>query len=144
MRKYAYLALGLLISGCTTIDSDEYLFTPEPMKKVGASQQPLTSIDKVIAGMTYEEVMALMGDKVKIGFQEGAESVDTYGAMSLRNPFRIEMLTVENLPHLVVFFVTQVNASDGQVTDDELTPVVFKDNIMLGKGWDFLEELRNK
>lgn len=133
----------LLIGGCTTISSDEYTL-PEPMKKVDAPQKPLTSIDKVSEGMTYEEVMALMGDEVKIGFQEGAESVDSYGAMALRNPFRIEMVTAADVPHLVVFFVTQINASDGQVTDDELTPVVFKDNIMVGKGWSFLEELRNK
>lgn len=144
MKNLIYLILCLFISGCTTIESDEYLFTPEPMKKVDAPQKPLTKIDQVAEGMTYEEVMALMGDQVKIGFQEGSESVDSYGTVALRNPFRIEMLTAEGVPQLVVYFVTTINASDGQVTDDELTPVIFKDNLMSGKGWEFLEELRNK
>lgn len=144
MKKLVYPLAMLLLTGCATMEPDQIsLDKAVPTTPARPKQQPLTPIGQIRNGMTYEEVMALMGNEVKIGFSETETSAESYGSMSMRNPYRIEMLTANEIPHLVVYFLTQINQSDGEVTDDELTPVVFKDNIMIGQGWDYLESLQN-
>ncbi|MBZ0166489.1 MAG: DUF3192 domain-containing protein [Candidatus Omnitrophica bacterium] len=144
MNKLIYPLVMLLLTGCATLEPDQIsLDKAVPAIPARPKQQPLTPIGQVRNGMTYEEVMALMGNEVKIGFSETESSTESYGSMVMRNPYRIEMLTANEIPHLVVYFLTQINQSDGEVTDDELTPVVFKDNIMIGQGWDYIESLQN-
>ena len=129
MKNFIYLILCLLISGCETINSDEYLLASSSINEVGTQSKAMTRIDLVKNGMTYEEVMSLMEGEVRLG------------AMEAKNPFRIEMLTKNNIEYLVIFFVTQINILDDPITDDELTPVVFKESRVVGKSWEFLKAL---
>ncbi len=143
MKNILFVCLGLLLVGCSTVQEGDYGYVPEALRQPPAPRQSLTSIDQVKEGMTYQEVMALMGDQVKIGFQQGDEAAESFGAVGLRNPYQIEMLEAGGVQHLVVYYVTKINNSDGQITNDELTPVIFKDNLMLGKGWDFFDSLKS-
>lgn len=34
-------------------------------------------------------------------------------------------------------------AADGAVSEDELTPLVFEKDVLVGNGWNFLNQLRN-
>ncbi len=144
MKKLMTPLAVLLLAGCATMEPDQ-ISLDQPPRAVPARpvQKPLTPIDQIRTGMTYDEVMALMGQEVKIGFSESDSSAESYGAVAMRNPYRIEMLNANNTPHLVVYFLTRINKSDGQVTDDELTPVVFKDNVMIGQGWNYIESLQS-
>lgn len=144
MKKLIYPLAVVLLAGCTTMEPDQIsLDQPIATPPDRPRQEPLTPIGQIRNGMTYEEVMALMGHEVKIGFSESETSAESYGAVAMRNPYRIEMLNADDTPHLVVYFLTQINNSDGQVTDDELTPVVFKDNLMIGQGWGYIESLQS-
>jgi hypothetical protein len=58
----------------------------------------------------------------------------------LQNPHRNEVYEVAGSTWEVLFYYTRVVADDGQVTDDELTPVVLRDGILVGIGWDFWAE----
>lgn len=60
-------------------------------------------------------------------------------------PYRTETMSGANGVNLLVqLYHTDMKAWDGAVTDDELTPVVFKDNILIGWGWLFLDDAVQK
>lgn len=144
MKKLIYPLAAVLLTGCATMEPDQIsLDRPPSAVPARPKQKPLTPIDQLRNGMTYDEVMALMGQEVKIGFSESGTSAESYGSVAMRNPYRIEMLNANDTPHLVVYFLTRINNSDGEVTDDELTPVVFKDNVMIGRGWNYIESLQS-
>ena len=145
MKKSLCVLAGLLVFGCSSAQLGDYGYDPatDTSVPVDLPRQSLTNIDEVESGMTYPEVMELMGDQVKIGFQDSDQKNGSPDAVGLRNPYQIEMIEADGGQHLVVYYVTSVNNSDGQITNDELTPVVFTDNVMVGKGWDFLNELKS-
>lgn len=146
MKNLIYMLSILLLAGCATMEPDQISLDQPPRSKkepMRLEQKPLTPIGQIRKGMTYDEVMAIMGQEVKIGFSESDTSAASYGSVAMRNPYRIEMLTANDIPHLVVYFLTQINKSDGEVTDDELTPVVFKDNVMVGQGWNYIQALQS-
>ena len=58
----------------------------------------------------------------------------------LQNPHRNETYQTEDSYWEVLFYYTDVVADDGLVTDDELTPVVLRDGMLVGIGWDFWAE----
>lgn len=145
MKKSLCVLAGLFVFGCSSAQLGDYGYDPatDVPAPMDLPRQSLTSIDELQNGMTYPEVMELMGDQVKIGFQKSGEEGDSADAVGLRNPYQIEMVEAGDGQHLVVYYVTSVNNSDGQITNDELTPVVFTDNVMVGKGWDYLNELKS-
>lgn len=144
MKILTFPLAVLLLAGCATMEPGQVSLdkTPRPTAAL-PERKPLTPIDQIRNGMTYDEVMALMGREVKIGFSESDTSAQSVGTVAMRNPYRIEMMNAGDAPHLVVYFLTSINKSDGEVTDDELTPVVFKDNVMIGRGWGYIESLQD-
>ncbi len=129
MKNLIYLILILFISGCETINSDDYLLASSSIPEAVVPIKALTKIDLVNNGMTYEKVMTLMEGEVN------------FGGTITKNPYRIETLSKNGLEYLVIFFVTQINILDDPITDDELTPVVFKESLVVGKSWEFLKAL---
>lgn len=59
-------------------------------------------------------------------------------------PYRTETMSGKGVTLLVALYHTDLKAWDSAVTDDELTPVVFKDNILIGWGWMFLDDQAQK
>lgn len=111
------------------------------------------NLDKLRVGMTRDEVIDLMG----IGEEHqliGSETQgpigtgrDTMGVMSVRiptgnnapvlyNPQRSEIYQgADGSTWEVLFYYTHVVRDDGMVTDDELTPLVLRDDTLTGWGW---------
>jgi hypothetical protein len=111
------------------------------------------NLDKLRVGMTRDEVIDLMG----IGEEHqlvGSETQgpigtgrDTMGVMSVRiptgnnapvlyNPQRSEIYQgADGSTWEVLFYYTHVVRDDGLVTDDELTPLVLRDETLTGWGW---------
>ncbi|MCB9719636.1 MAG: DUF3192 domain-containing protein [Candidatus Omnitrophica bacterium] len=144
MNKLIYPLAVLLLAGCATMEPGQVSLDQPPRAMAARPERkPLTPIDQIRNGMSYDEVMALMGREVKIGFSESDSSAQSVGTVAMRNPYRIEMMNAGDTPHLVVYFLTSINKSDGEVTDDELTPVIFKDNVMIGRGWDYIDTLQS-
>lgn len=78
-------------------------------------------INKLEMGMTIQEVTSLLG-----------------------KPYRTETLQGKEKVLLVYFYWTDIKSADGAITDDELTPLVFDDNILIGWGLGFLKDNENK
>jgi len=81
-------------------------------------------------GMTPEQVIA------RIGPGNGA---DLLGNFSLPNPYKTEMYPAGDDTFRILFFYSQRTKADGNITDDELMPVVFKNGLLDGFGWSYWE-----
>jgi hypothetical protein len=78
-------------------------------------------INKLEMGMSRQEVTKLLG-----------------------KPYRTETLQGADKVLLVYLYWTDIKSADGAITDDELTPLVFDNNKLIGWGWSFLEDNKNK
>lgn len=56
-------------------------------------------------------------------------------------PWKTESFIKGDKPHVVLYYVTQ-RIPDGTTTDDEMTPVVFRDGTLIGWGRRFFSDLR--
>ena len=84
--------------------------------------------------MTKEQALVIMGTQ-------------TYETElgSINNPYRTETThTKDGDPVLLVFYYTDVKARDNAITDDELTPLVFEDDKLVGWGWSYLDNNTQK
>jgi len=110
------------------------------------------NLEQLRVGMTRGEVIDLMGigEKHQLVGSETQGPVgtgrDTMGVMSVRipvgnnapvlyNPQRSEIYTGDGSSWEVLFYYTHVVRDDGMVTDDELTPLVLRDDTLTGWGW---------
>lgn len=61
---------------------------------------------------------------------------------SITNPYRTESgLTIDGRPMEIVYYYTDIKSggiADDSITDDELTPLVFEQDVLVGWGWQFL------
>jgi len=87
---------------------------------------------KLSIGMARGEVLNIMGTK----------TIHTLGIPSaINNPYRSEVLYGKNGKTLeVLYYYTDIQRRNGAITDDELTPLVFDDDILIGWGRGFLQE----
>ncbi len=109
------------------------------------------NLDRLEPGMTREAVMETMGtesvraagtEAAGLGVREDSLSVSRIeipvgDRPVLQNPHRTETFEAGGHAWEVLFYYTQLVRDDGLVTDDELTPVVLRDGILVGRGWDF-------
>jgi len=88
----------------------------------------------LLLGMTKTEVLEVM-DTNTVAFHWFGE-VD-----QLTNPHRIEAFRDSlGTEYEILFYYTDLKEPDGAITDDELTPLVLKDNQLIGWGWSFVNE----
>ena len=81
-------------------------------------------------GMTPEQVIAHIGPGI---------DADFLGNGALPNPFKTEMYPAGDDTFTLLFFYSQRTVADGNITDDELMPVVFKNGLLDGWGWSYWE-----
>ena len=78
-------------------------------------------------GMTKFDVLQIMG----------TETIE-----SVNNPYRVETPKgKDGALYEVLFYNTDKKKKGDLITDSELTPLVFKDNALVGWGWAFLSEV---
>jgi hypothetical protein len=122
----------------------------------GFREDNIRNLDRLRTGMTRDQVFDIMGTKsVSVSGTESAGPVgieeDTLGVSQvqipvggpkpvLQNPHRNELYRAAGSNWEVLYYYTAVVSDDGRVTDDELTPVVLRDDTLVGSGWDYLAE----
>ena len=63
----------------------------------------------------------------------------------MKNPQRVERVTgPDGAAYDVLFYYTDLKARDDKITDDELTPLVFRGHELAGIGYGFLARLSPK
>ena len=134
MRAIVYPLL-LVLTGCSTfmIDSVEQL--RENNKK---------NIAQLAVGTPRVEVEKLMGD-MAAGGKAGDILFGRLQYLEVKNPMRVERITgSDGAAYDVLFYYTDLKARDDKITDDELTPLVFRGHELAGIGYEFLGKLKSK
>jgi len=134
--RITIIILSLFLSGCVSVGVE-----PTPQKQVsGKEKKALTQMNQVFVGMTYQEVSNLMGERVFIGYEGIAGDPQP---IALQSPYRVETLKDGEKSYEVLYYFTHIQKADGMIADDELTPLIFEEERLIGKGWDFLFKLKN-
>jgi len=103
-------------------------------------------------GMSREEVLAVMGTGKVRTYPSPWVLLTPFIIFyplhidSVTNPYRNETTkAVEGVPAEIVYYYTDVRsggpaATDPEISEDELTPLVFEDGNLVGWGWSFLHQ----
>ena len=125
----AILSVLLILTGCETF-----------MEQSGWDRTAPAS--RVHAGMSKAEVMAALGGKVVIGYENTDKGPESFVPVEVPNPYRREKFVKNGKSYEVFYFFTGVKKADGKVTDEELKPYVFEYDLLVGEGWAALERIR--
>ncbi|MFC1808941.1 DUF3192 domain-containing protein [Candidatus Omnitrophota bacterium] len=120
MNKILVLALCCIFLGFSS---------PENLRT-----QNRTNLIKLTPGMTKAQVLHIMQ-------QNEAEDFDEDGTYAINNPYKSETLKGKRKTFEVVYYHTEVIERDRILERDELTPVIFFENKLLGWGWMYLREI---
>ena len=118
------------VAGCSTLMVD-------PLEQLRTNNKQ--SLAKVAPGMTRMQVESVMGhERVGGGLPEVVFGRVQY--LRAKNPMREETVRgADGRDYLVLFYYTDVKQLDDKITDDELTPVVFREGKVVGVGYAFLK-----
>ena len=122
--------MALLASCASSQTSNRAFFSSlERVRNTNRDNLVLLSV-----GMTKPEVLRLMG----------TQTVETE-FMTITNPYRIQSFQGGGgETHEIVFYYTDRKKTDGAITDDELTPLVFRAGRLKGWGWPLLDQIISK
>jgi len=85
-------------------------------------------------GQTRQQVLEEMGTEPQT-FNKGAFRSDGV----VPNPYDSETHMMGSTEIEVLYYATNVQNTDGVITNDELTPLVLVDGILVGWGWTYLQ-----
>ena len=129
------LLLASTLAGCSTLMIDSFEQLRENNKK---------NIAQLALGMPRAQVEKLMGD-ASAGGKAGDIVFGRLQYLEVKNPQRVERITgSDGAAYDVLFYYTDVKARDDKITDDELTPLVFRGHELAGIGYAFLGALAPK
>ncbi|MCA9398268.1 MAG: DUF3192 domain-containing protein [Candidatus Omnitrophica bacterium] len=141
MNKYFIFFLLVSLTGCVAVKVAPESSSTAVSESAGVKKN-LTNVRQLTQGMIRQGVEEIMGEYTAIGFKANDEVPGTYETITLKNPYREEVLAVGDKQYEVIYYLSSIQLADGLVADDELTPVVFENGQMIGKGQDFLFKLK--
>jgi len=97
-------------------------------------EKNLSNLKRLEVGMSKDEMLAVMGTEQDI------QAYNLYTpAKKFSNPYKTEIHRIEGREYEVVFYYTDFHTADGKVTEDELTPLVLREDKLLGWGWELFD-----
>jgi len=122
-------------AGCSTLMIDSLEQLRETNKK---------NIAQLTLGTPRAQVEKLMGD-ARAGGKLGDVVFGRVRHLEVKNPQREERVTgPDGAAYDVLFYYTDLKTRDDKITDDELTPLVFRGHELAGIGYGFLGKLAPK
>ena len=119
------MVLGLIF--CSNSISADVVSTPKKVRTM--NKERLTKLE---LGMNETEVFMIMGTKtISISIKDLSDTIE--------NPYKTEVYATEKDVYKIFYYYTDFMKGDGLITDDELTPIILKNNELLGWGravWD--------
>jgi len=135
--------LCLLVFGCSTVEQEPQ--APAPVAK--PAQPPLrsesrrfVSLRQVQIGMNKKEVAAILGTQIVVGYELIESRTGQYKPLTVKNPFKQETISDNSGNYDVLYYVISIQSPDGQPSDEELVPMVFKTDKLIGQGWEFYRQ----
>ncbi len=135
MRHRLPLVLLAFVAGCSTLMIDSLEQLRETNKK---------NIAQLAIGTPRAQVEKVMGD-ARAGGKLGDIVFGRVRHLEVRNPQREErVIGPDGTAYDVLFYYTDIRTRDDKITDDELTPLVFRAHELAGIGYGFLGKLAPK
>ena len=111
--------------------------------KLQKEENEVTSIENVYLGMTERTVSEIMGDEMVVGYQKNRKT-GVLEKINMGMVYRKEILKAGERIYLVKYYFTSTSKADGIISEEELTPLVFEQNRLVGSSWEFLFRLKNE
>ena len=140
MKNLYLLSVVLLLSGCVAVEQTTTSATPQPKT---VKSHAVTKIDYVYTGMTRDEVKGVLGDELTIGYIRSQQNDGSLKEITLDSPYKKDSFEGKTGTYDVFYYYTHVKNADSIIAEDEMTPLVFEGNQLIGKGWDFLFRLKD-
>lgn len=136
MRPYRLpIFLLAFAAGCSTLMIDSL----EQLREINRK-----NIAQLTLGTPRAQVEKLMGD-ARAGGKLGDVVFGRVRHLEVKNPQREERVTgLDGAAYDVLFYYTDLKTRDDKITDDELTPLVFRGHELAGIGYGFLGKLAPK
>jgi hypothetical protein len=139
INRFLFLFILLATAGCATVSEEPQILEsgsfPKPLRSV--SQMQLVQM-----GMLKSEVRSLLDEKITIGYEQHDSQGQAYTPLVLNNPYRMETVKNGSKVFEIYYYFIGIKKVDGNITDDELLPVVFQNDRLVGKGWNFVDAVR--
>jgi hypothetical protein len=113
----AVLAMLIMTTACRTQNADPY---------------ETTGPGGVRLGMTRMEVVQVMLDDVQL-MQMSGQAKNPYATRYINN--------LRDQPLEVMYYYSMREEPDDMVSEEELVPIILKDDAVIGWGWETLEEM---
>ncbi len=123
----------LLVCGCESVPSVPAL----PSISQEGIQKQFISISQLHSGLSRVQVAELLGKEVISGYVLVDELAEQYKPITVTNPQRSEVIKVNNRTYNVDYYLLRIKIADDKISDDELVPIVFENDRLVGSGWDF-------
>ena len=123
-KQIALLALCLLITGCTA--------SLDRVRKNNRKR-----LLKLSAGMTKSQALKVMGRSGGGG---------SLGEPTVKSPYKSETLQSNGRNFELLYYYTDINSrihisNPGTIRDEDLTPLIFENDILIGWGKTFVKAL---
>ena len=139
MNRLLIAVICLTLSGCVTIGGEEDLFN-ENIDTQKETLRRFFSLRQIHKGMTRKEVASILGNKVVVGYELVDSQSGQYKPVTINNPYRVENVQKGSVNYCIDYYLEKIEVQDDIVSDDELVPLVFRDDKLVGQGWDFLKK----
>ena len=107
--------------------------------EVGSYNQ--ANLLKVDIGVSKTKVLEAMGGVQKIQTYTSTSFMTKKESIIINNPFNREFRTDSAGNTIeILWYYTNVNKVDGDITKEQQTPIILEKNAVVGMGWDFYED----
>lgn len=139
MSKLLPILICLLLVGCISISDEEVILDTMTEVPKGTTRR-FISLRQIRKGMTRKEVASILSDKVVVGYELIEPISGQYKPIVVNNPYRSEAVKRGSASYHVDYYLEKIKIQDSIVSDEELMPLVFRDDKLVGEGWDFLKK----
>jgi len=119
------------IQGCASLPESDI---DEPYPAASSVEINHNQLARILPGMTLSEVATLMDQEIIIGYSSD-DPAKPLSPVKVQNPYKVELVTAGGHDYVIYYYVSSIQKSDGMIADDELLPVIFEDEFVIGKGW---------
>ncbi|MCK5214024.1 MAG: hypothetical protein KAR05_01565 [Candidatus Omnitrophica bacterium] len=136
MRNIILLFVCFILTGCMSLLEDP---TPEveSAANIPVMKRRFVSLRQVRNGMTKSEVASVVGYKVVVGYELIDLNKEQYKPVTLENPYRSEVMQKNGKRYDIDYYLVGIQEPDDKVSDDELVPLVFQKDKLIGQGWEY-------
>jgi len=130
MKKIFIPFFAVFLTGCVTTGQN--------------TVKSLAPLNHVTTGMTRDQVEAVMGDEVVVGYDMSGSGGNELKPITEKSLQRTQKIQKNGREYDIAYYLTHIRQPDDRTTDDELTPFIFEDNRLIAKGWYYLDRLLDR